>query len=371
MLESLPAVNELGDSFTLQELADFSVSNPVIRRNELMTRLAGYECCADRHGCEPVFVTLTCPSRSHARYGISGDGNPSYDGSNPKAGQAYLNKVWQQVRSRWKYHGIEVFGIRIAEPHYDETPHWHILLFLTYKEKEKCLDLLKSYALKDSPDEPGAQDHRVLIEEIDRSKGSAVAYVAKYISKNVDGFGLDEDERGNDAATSAERVKSWASTWSIRQFQDFGGPQVTIWREFRRVHDPIESDTLLEKVRLAVDEADWAGFIEAMGGVCIRRQDRPVKLTKAWSDRPNSYDEPMGEIIIVVQTDYVFVCTRLHVWTITPIEGTLNQNQPYSDCAEGVAGIELISDAIGVAYPIALGSGAGDREVFTNLEFCQ
>ena len=59
MLESLTAVNELGDSFTLQELADLSVSNPVIRRNELMTRLAGCECYADQHEYESVFVTLS------------------------------------------------------------------------------------------------------------------------------------------------------------------------------------------------------------------------------------------------------------------------------------------------------------------------
>ena len=43
MLENLVIVNENNESFSLAELSDKNVSNPVNRKNELMTRMAGYE----------------------------------------------------------------------------------------------------------------------------------------------------------------------------------------------------------------------------------------------------------------------------------------------------------------------------------------
>lgn len=45
---------------------------------------------------------------------------------------------------------------------------------------------LGSNSLQDSPDEAGAQKHRVGVTPIDYRRGSATAYVAKYVSKNID-----------------------------------------------------------------------------------------------------------------------------------------------------------------------------------------
>src|SRR5690606_28397056 len=44
------AVNDEGQEYTLQELADLSVSNPEIRRCELMVRIAGFEQVAKARG---------------------------------------------------------------------------------------------------------------------------------------------------------------------------------------------------------------------------------------------------------------------------------------------------------------------------------
>jgi len=46
ILEHCIATNEQGQAFTVQELADLSVSNPKIRRAELMTRIAGFDAVA-------------------------------------------------------------------------------------------------------------------------------------------------------------------------------------------------------------------------------------------------------------------------------------------------------------------------------------
>ncbi|MBY6221538.1 replication endonuclease [Marinobacter nauticus] len=66
---------------------------------------------------------------------------------------------------------------------------------------------------------------------------SATGYVAKYISESIDGYEVGEDSYGNDAVESAARIRAWASIWGIRQFQFMGSPNVTVYRELRRLRN--------------------------------------------------------------------------------------------------------------------------------------
>jgi len=58
--------------------------------------------------------------------------------------------------------------------------------------------------------ELGAKEHSFDAKPIDPSKGSTAGYIAKYISKGIDGHGIDKDLYGKHAKSSASRVKAWA-----------------------------------------------------------------------------------------------------------------------------------------------------------------
>jgi len=319
VLARLIAVNEEGDLVALSELFEHSLANPAIRRSELMARIYGFEQVAKDLGHDAVFLTVTCPSRMHAHFGKSGAPNPTFEEScTPRIAQDYLTQLWSRIRSKLQRENLRPYGFRIAEPHHDGTPHWHLLLFIAPEEIPTLVSVIRSYALADSPDEPGAQEHRFRVEKIDPTKGSATGYVAKYIAKNVDGFGLSASEDKPSPATSAERVAAWASTWGIRQFQQIGGVPVGLWREFRRAPALTSSPGLIGELAKAADQGNCAAFIQLAGGPQQARKELSIGLEKVHDRRPGRYGEAIGLRVAGIRHDNVVFSTRFHTWTIKP-----------------------------------------------------
>lgn len=323
MLENLVIVNENNESFSLAELSDKNVSNPVNRKNELMTRMAGYEKIAKESNHKSLFVTITCPSRFHNTYAKSGDPNPKWDGSTPYDAQQYLNDLWALVRAELNRKEIKVYGFRIAEPQHDGTPHWHMLIFVQQEQAEQFKAIIEHYALREDGDEAGAIENRCDFKDIDYSRGSATGYIAKYVSKNVNGANLDSDIDGGNAIEASQRVEAWASCWGIRQFQQIGAGSVTVWRELRRLNELSGENESFAKIHDAADKGAWAEFVTLMGGVFCKRDEQPIRPlykekvnTDTGELKQTYFDEVISISLRGVKLGEKEVITRIHEWRI-------------------------------------------------------
>lgn len=215
-----------------------------------------------------------------------------------------MAKTWSRIRAEAKRREIGVYGFRIAEPQHDGTPHWHCLLFRKPEHASALKGIVRKHALKDCPNERGANEHRCDLKQIDSAKGSAAGYIAKYVAKNIDGAHVGEDLHGKPAQSSAVRVEAWATRWGIRQFQQIGGAPVGVWRELRRVHAvPASASQYLRDAHAAANNTTKVEgrenmsvacdrYCEAQGGVFCGRGAR-IELTVVTAEKLGRYgDEP-------------------------------------------------------------------------------
>ncbi|WP_404824045.1 replication endonuclease [Providencia stuartii] len=300
---------ETGERFDLFDKVMASVSNPEIRRMELMAQMAGIERVAKERGDIGMFITRTCPSKYHPtklrkrkKDVIAAlNGKWKNEAYTPKDGQQYLVKVWSRIRSAFNDNNINVYGVRVVEPHHDGTPHWHMLLFVDKASRAKAIEIMRKRALKEDGDEAGAHKYRFECKHMNR--GGAVGYIAKYIAKNIDGYALDgeiDHETGKDLKSMAAAVTAWASTWRIPQFQFYKLPSKGAYRECRRLPRGVSiADQLgdvAERVRAAADGGDFFEYVMSQGGPCISRKEETIRVAREISD-VNVYGEDVQKVV--------------------------------------------------------------------------
>lgn len=331
-------VDEDGNVSPLEEMIYKSTSNPVLRRNELMARMAGVELVAQRRGDVGIFLTITCPSKYHSNI-QSGHHNRKWNHTTPAEAQQYLCRVWNRATAKLKRKDLRPYGFRVAEPHHDGTPHWHALLFMPPADVKATVAILRDYFTREDREELGRNTGaRFKSKNMDPSKGSATAYIAKYISKNIDGYALAgelDNESGRPLNETAKYAMAWASLHRIRQFQPLGQPSVTVYRELRKLSNQIKArqkiankfkpgaaqitDPVMDAVRAAADVGNFADYITHQGGVLIPRDRYVVHLAYQPAEEMNAYCEIPEKVYGVWSPrlgEISRICTRLVKWTI-------------------------------------------------------
>ena len=258
-------------------------------------------------------------------------------------------ETWAKARAKLKRMDANYFGVRVSEPHQDATPHWHMMLFAPKKDLKAICRCIRWYfcheeigelmdrfkkrkslrkAYRRARQQWGYQKSqgkkvsaprkfhypfqpRFDAEFIDPSKGSASAYIAKYISKNINGFevaDLIDSETGKTLGDGVMNVKTWASVWSIRQFQFQGCDPITAYSEIRRVREAFteEHQSELEQLRQAAESNDFVNFIRA-----LRTMTTEIKYET--TPYGNEYGEAVKRIT-GLEAGKGFALTRPHKW---------------------------------------------------------
>jgi hypothetical protein len=282
-LESMAVFNdETGESFDLAEVAKRTTANPENRRIELVVRSRGDEERAIDLGYEGIFITWTLPSKYHRK-------SSKWSGCTPKEGHQNIMEQWKLARAWFKKLDIDWFGLRVAEPHKDGTPHAHLFLYVNPEQKEQMVQVIEQIAISEDKDELLNKDgeleksRRIQFEYCDPAKGTATGYIIKYISKNINGAHMPED----DAQESAFSAQAWASTHRIKQFSQSGAPAVGLWRQLRRANATETAfDEELEALRGHADNSRWKGFCE-LG----------FKAKLAYEEKFNKYGDSVKRVI--------------------------------------------------------------------------
>lgn len=339
-LENTMIESEAGVVLPLIDAAMAGTANPSNRFVELIVRARGLEEVAEEQGKVGFMVTLTAPSKYHFN-------SDKWNCENAQFTQAYLSGQWSKIRSALSYRKIKIQGLRVTEPHKDSTPHWHMLIFVHPDHTNVLKALLEKYAFEVDGDEDGADVHRLEVKPVDKTLGSAVGYIVKYLSKNIKGEHMQGEldfESGLSASDGAANAAAWASRFRLRQFQFFGSSSVQVWRELRRLKEcpqPAE----IEHARAAAESSNWQAFEQALAV-------NPIKLEYEETECGNEFGEMTKRVLGLCalatvdggETKVRSLITRGEKWTLRTMDE--NEKANYKKLKEERAAIFRTNSSI-------------------------
>ncbi len=363
------AVSDQGDAIRLDQAIESGLANPRNRFADMIMRLRGMEAQAEKTGDRAVFLTITAPSKFHPN-------SARYEGTTPREAQQYLCRIWSQARASLHRSNLSPYGFRIAEPHTDGTPHWHMILWAPEADLPEVVSIIRDYSMRMDRDEPGASRHRFTAKYLESTASggrSAVGYLVKYLAKNLDGRTVHGASQGDqlqrdgavvgDSVEMSERVQAWASTWGIRQFQQIGSAPVGPYRELRRIRDVIADSPQLEALRLAADSADWSAYCELASVSAPTIETRCAALEalrqgdeKGAREALGRYGDPIWRTYAVCTADESErVVTRAVRWTLMTAEEIAETFETAAEATRGLWAsileqVRVLSDALAAPW---------------------
>jgi len=277
---------------------------------EILALSKGLQDYGEKYGLVPMFYTLTAPGKMHPNPTI---GRNSWDGSTPRMAQAWINKHHRSAYQLLREQDIFPSGIRTVEAQEDGTPHWHCCAWVRKGDEEAFEKALRQVA--PSWKKQVGCDVRNMLDDYYDKEGNlqppskAITYLFKYILKSIGG--LDESDKiDKELADSIRWQEAWRSTWNIRGYQFFGLPSQQSWRALRSI-EKAPKDDLAREAWEAASNGQGCRFIEASGGLNVKRKERPLSISI--EKETLSYE------------DDVLVINHIH------IENRLNKHHQYID----------------------------------------
>jgi hypothetical protein len=255
---------------------------------------------ADNGANHAVAFTITLPSRFHPSTTAGGTRapNPRWDGSNPRDGKDFFDKKWAIFDNQCRRLGIFHEYIMATEPHEDETPHWHGVMWTN--DPVKLKRLMIEYFYEKAEPEGGTAEVRVKVNPL-KTAQEALAYASKtlsYIAKHQGG-----NNKSSEFAEEAERSQAWARAWGIRRLRK-SGVGVTLYEYLRKLDIETAPDAEAKAIIEAAKKGDMYGALKPQ-----RFKNNYVKATNIYGEEARRMDGVLdiSTGAILYKTKYMIV----------------------------------------------------------------
>jgi hypothetical protein len=265
---------------------------------QLVAITKGIELSAQARGLTAKIITLTLPTEYHptttrgkARIRVP---NEHYDSAlTPAVGQRELQSRWTRFRAAIKRRGIDWEFTLGCQPHKDESPHWHIVMWVDEKCWSEVEELIYKYFKMNS------SDHQIDIQAAESAHGASsyAMRMLKYITRQMDPTMSDED------AQEAESASAWASAWKIRRYRT-SHCKVTMWRMARSPEVKLPLD-----LKYTAQGGDYFGFMKL-----TEQYKCKLEYTQKLGRYGDSYKSPQGISYSVGSQGQIEVAYKYTQW---------------------------------------------------------